>query len=253
MHGMPELTFAAVFLAGLAGGVHCAAMCGPIVGIVSGGRVAAPGRRGWLAQALAYNGGRIATYVLAGALTGALGAAGLSLRGGVVAQQILMAAMGLALLTIAASIAGLTRVTRVIEGAGAAVWRRVQPYSSQFLPADTPARAFGLGLVWGWLPCGMVYAALLGALATGDPLHGALLMAAFGAGTLPNLLAMSLWFRNLPRFTGGRLARVLIAAAIGAVGVVGIVRTVHSAAMPEDGAGCRIASGPAPMFERDGF
>jgi sulfite exporter TauE/SafE len=68
----------------------------------------------------------------------------------------------------------------------------------------------------------MVYVALLAALASADPRHGAWVMAAFGAGTLPNLLALSAWFRSVPRLARGRLTRVLIAAAIAGVGVAGI-------------------------------
>ena len=85
--GLPEFTIAAVFLAGLGGGVHCAAMCGPLVGIACGPRAHGLTRAQWLCQALAYNAGRIATYVVAGALTGAIGATGLALRGEPLTQQ----------------------------------------------------------------------------------------------------------------------------------------------------------------------
>ena len=248
MYGMHELTLAAVFLAGLAGGVHCAAMCGPLVSIVGGPRPESPNRWQWLAHALAYNAGRISTYVLAGALTGAVGAAGLALRGEPLTQQILLAAMSVALIVIAACIAGVMPLVRAIEGAGAVAWRRIQPYSRWFLPANTPARAFGLGLVWGWLPCGMVYVALIASLATADPLHGAMVMAAFGAGTLPNLLAIAAWFRNVPRLAKGRLARALIAVVIAGVGVVGIARAVQPAHASGDGAWCLTLPGIAATF-----
>jgi hypothetical protein len=237
-----------VFLAGLAGGVHCAAMCGPLVSIVGGPRPESPNRWQWLAHALAYNAGRISTYVLAGALTGAAGAAGLALRGEPLTQQFLLATMSVALIVIAACIAGVTPLVRAIEGAGAVAWRRIQPYSRWFLPANTPARAFGLGLVWGWLPCGMVYVALIASLATADPLHGALVMAAFGAGTLPNLLAIAAWFRNVPRLAKGRLARALIAVVIAGVGVVGIARAVQPAHASGDGAWCLTLPGIAATF-----
>jgi sulfite exporter TauE/SafE len=253
MHGMTELTIAAAFLAGLAGGVHCAAMCGPLVSIVSGPRGEGMKRVPWLAHTLAYNAGRISTYVLAGALTGALGAAGLALRGEPLTQQILLAAMGLALIVIAASIAGVAPLARAIEGAGAVAWRRIQPYSRRFLPVNTPGRAFGLGLVWGWLPCGMVYVALIASLATADSLHGALVMAAFGAGTLPNLLALSVWFRNVPRLAKGRLARALIAVVIAAVGVFGIARAVQPAVVSGDAAWCLSFPGVAAAFGGGGF
>jgi sulfite exporter TauE/SafE len=248
MNALPELTLAAAFLAGLAGGVHCAAMCGPLVRIASGPRRDRLDRRQWLVRALAYNSGRIATYVMAGAFTGVIGASGLALRGAPLTQQMLLATMSVVLIVMAACIAGVTPLMRAIEAAGSVVWRRVQPWSRWFLPADTPLRALGLGLVWGWLPCGMVYVALIAALASADPLHGALLMAAFGAGTLPNLLAMSVWFRNIPNLARGRLARLAMAAVIAGVGVAGIARAVQPAHAAGDVAWCLTLPGIAAVF-----
>jgi hypothetical protein len=248
MNVLPELTLAAAFLAGLAGGLHCAAMCGPLVRIASGPRRDGLNRMQWLLHVLAYNAGRIATYVMAGALTGAIGAGGLALRGAPLTQQMLLVAMSVVLILMAACIAGVTPLVRAIEAAGAVVWRRIEPWSRWFLPADTPPRAFGLGLVWGWLPCGMVYVALIASLASADPLHGALLMAAFGAGTLPSLLALSAWFRNIPRLARGRLARLAIAAVIAGVGVAGIARAVHPAHVSTAGAWCLTIPGIATAF-----
>ena len=75
---------------------------------------------------------------------------------------------------------------------GTWLWRRIQPLTRRLLPADTLPRALGLGLLWGWLPCGLVYGILLTALLAGDPLSGAAVMVAFGLGTLPNLLLAGL-------------------------------------------------------------
>ena len=247
IEGFPALTLAAVFLAGLAGGVHCAAMCGPLVGIACGAR---NGRGGgpWLRQALAYNAGRIASYAAAGAITGTIGAAGLALRGEPPTQQALLAVMSASLLLLAAYIAGLAPLVRGIEAAGSVIWRRIEPYSRRYLPASTPARAFGLGLVFGWLPCGMVYAALIAALTTADPLHGALVMAAFGLGTLPNLLAIWAWFRYAAGWAKGRVARALVAAVIAAVGIVGLARAVQPAAVSAGESWCLSVPGITAIF-----
>jgi len=247
-HGLPEFTIAAVFLAGLGGGVHCAAMCGPLVGIACGAHRGGQGGGRWLRQALAYNAGRVSTYVIAGALTGAIGATGLALRGEPLTQQMVLAAMSVSLIVLAAYMAGIAPLVRAIEAAGGAAWRRIQPYSRWFLPANTPARAFGLGLVWGWLPCGMVYVALIAALTTADPLHGALVMAAFGLGTLPNLLALSAWFQYVANLARGRLLRTLVAAAIAGMGILGIARAVEPATESGDGAWCLSIPGIAAMF-----
>lgn len=238
MNGLFEFTLAGAFLVGLTGGGHCAAMCGALVGLACGPHAGGLSRAQRVSRALAYNAGRIATYTAAGALTGALGAAGLALRGTPVTQQGLLVAMSLALIVLAGYIAGFAPLVRAVEAAGGVVWRRIQPYSRGFLPVNTPLRAFGLGLLWGWLPCGMVYAGLLAALASADPLHGALVMAAFGLGTLPNLLALSVWFESLARLLRRRLARALVAAAFAGVGILGIVKSTHAAVVCSGALSC---------------
>jgi hypothetical protein len=244
MSGWIEATLGAAFLAGLAGGAHCAAMCGGLVGIASGARAHELSRHAWWQRALAYNAGRIASYVAAGLLTGALGAAGLSLRGTPLVQQTLLAIMSGALIVLGAYIAGFAPLVRTIESAGAVLWRRIEPHSRRFLPADSAPRAFGLGMVWGWLPCGMVYAALIAALATGDPWHGALLMLAFGLGTLPNLLAIGASFGCAARLARSRAARTAFAALIVGVGVFGMVKATQPAAHAGE-AICRSVAGDA--------
>lgn len=226
MDGFLQLTLGAAFLAGFTGGAHCAAMCGPLIGISCGNR-GGTGGASWLRRALAYNAGRIASYVAAGALAGALGGAGLMLRGAPLAQQGMLFAMSLSMLIFAAYIAGFAPFVHGVERAGAVAWRRIEPLGRRFLPVNTAGRAFGIGLVFGWLPCGMVYMALLAALTTGDAIHGALVMAAFGLGTLPNVLAISAWLGRVAAITKGRSARFLVAATVAAAGVWGVLHAVH--------------------------
>ncbi|OGA45046.1 MAG: hypothetical protein A3G24_10620 [Betaproteobacteria bacterium RIFCSPLOWO2_12_FULL_62_13] len=233
MSGWLQLLVSSAFIVGLLGGAHCAAMCGGIVGAVCGRRGDSGGTR-WR-YALAYNAGRIISYAVAGALVGSLGQAGLWLRGGAVAQQALLAAAGATLIVLALYVAGVTPLMRALETAGAVVWRRIQPYSRCFLPVDSPLRALGLGLVWGWLPCGMVYAVLLTALATGDALRGALVMLAFGAGTLPNLLALALFFERLGKWGRVRAVRVAAGVLIAGFGLFGIFKSTQPTLFASDG------------------
>ena len=86
-------------------------------------------------------------------------------------------------------LAGAGRLLARLEALGAPLWRCLQPLAARLLPARTPAQSYAAGLVWGWLPCGMVYAALAGAMFAGSAARGALAMTAFGLGTLPFLLA----------------------------------------------------------------
>ncbi len=247
MSGWLEAVLAAAFVAGLSGGAHCAAMCGGIVGAVCGRRGDGGGTR-WR-YAFAYNAGRITSYTVAGALVGVLGQAGLWIRGGAFAQQLLLAAAGASLIVLALYVAGVTPLMRTVETAGSMLWRRIQPYSHCFLPVDSLPRALGLGLVWGWLPCGMVYAVLLTALATGNVLHGALVMLAFGTGTLPNLMALTLFFDRLGAWSRVRVLRATAGVLIGGFGLFGILKAAQPALFASDGLLCRVAPGLSVLLQ----
>lgn len=246
MDGWLQAMLLTAFLAGLLGGVHCSAMCGGIVGMTSAAHPGKTEHRPWFP--LAYNGGRIASYALAGALAGALGQAGMVLRGGVLAQHLLMFLMGVTLLVVALNVAGFRPVMRGIEAAGGFLWRQVQPFSRHFLPVKSPWQALGLGALWGWLPCGMVYALLLTALASGNAAEGALILAAFGFGTLPNLLLIGAAVghaRNWMRVRGLRYAGSLLIAAIG---IYGMLHALRPAALQSDSLLCRMAPGLAALL-----
>lgn len=219
---MPDPSLVAFFLVGLLSGGHCVGMCGGIVGALSmqpGGRVAA-----WQLH-LAYNAGRIASYVAAGAIVGALGslaalgAATLPLRQGLhVVANLMLVAMGLYLI-------GMTRMLAPLERAGQIIWRRVQPATARFLPVRGVAQALPLGLLWGWLPCGLVYTALIAAMAAGSTLRGAATMLAFGLGTLPNLLLAGYAFTRFRRMSQGRGVRLVSGLLVLGFGVLGLWRT----------------------------
>ena len=245
MIGWLEAIALAVFGAGLLGGVHCVAMCGSIVGLACGaGCSSRRDPRRWR-LALAYNAGRITSYCIGGLLAGAVGQAGVGLRGGIPAQQLAMLASGIMLCVIALYLAGMTPVVRGIEAAGSVVWRRVQPWSRQFLPADTFGRAYSLGLAWGWLPCGMVYAMLLTALATGSAGEGALIMFAFGLGTLPNVLLIAVFFDRIGAALKSRNARLIAGALIAGVGLFSIAQSFQPAAWAHAGIICQWIPGLA--------
>jgi len=93
---------------------------------------------------------------------------------------------------------------------------------SGLVPARTPARAFALGTLWGWLPCGMVYAVLAWSVTTAHALDGAVLMAAFGLGTLPMLLTLGAASRWLGARARNPLVRQLAGLALIAMGIADI-------------------------------
>jgi uncharacterized protein len=207
---MLEFTLFGVFMVGLLGGGHCAGMCGGIVGAVS---MSLPGTRPRLPFLLAYNGGRILSYTLAGMLAGAVGASSFFLGHIVPIQKILYGLSSVMLVLLGLYLAGIWHGVTYIERVGGGLWRRLQPLSKRLLPVRSAWQAVLLGGVWGWLPCGLVYSVLVAALAAGSAWQGGLLMLAFGLGTLPTLLAMGMaavklkkvlqqgWLRRLSGFT----------------------------------------------------
>ncbi len=129
---------------------------------------------------------------------------------------------------------------RGIETAGSVLWRRLQPVSRHVLPVISPWQALGLGALWGWLPCGMVYAVLLRALASGSPGEGALMLAAFGLGTLPNLLAIGAVVTHTRNWLQTRIVRYAASALIAAVGLYGMLHVLRPAALQPDSLLCRM-------------
>jgi sulfite exporter TauE/SafE len=218
---MPDTGFLALFLVGLLGGTHCVGMCGGIVGAMSMG-----GQAGW-GMHLAYNGGRILSYVAAGAIAGALGAASLGLEGQVPARMALYFIANLMLVALGLYLLGITGALAFTERAGQALWRRLQPLTRRFLPVRSIGQAFPLGLLWGWLPCGLVYSALATALAAGSAGRGAATMLAFGLGTLPNLLLAGLLLARLNEFVRRPVVRTvsgLLVLGFGIYGFFGLMR-----------------------------
>jgi sulfite exporter TauE/SafE len=217
---MPETGFIAVFLVGLLGGTHCVGMCG---GIVSALTVQLPGTRArqWPLH-LAYNLGRIGSYTVAGALMGGLGSLGLLLNkvlpiqiGLYVAANLMLVAMGLYLL-------GMTRSLAFTERIGQKLWIRIKPATRRFLPARRVSQALPLGMLWGWLPCGLVYSVLTAALMSGSAARGAMTMLAFGLGTLPNLLLAGLVLKRLRETAQARLVRLASGALVLGFGLFGL-------------------------------
>lgn len=218
---MPELSLISAFLVGLLGGTHCVAMCGGIVGALS---MQLPGQAAPWRFLLGYNAGRIVSYTGGGLLAGAIGSGGFLLAGVLPVQQLLYGFASLLLVALGLYLAGVWHAVVYIERAGGWLWKQLQPYTRRFLPVSSVPQAFALGLLWGWLPCGLVYSILVLALASGNALHGGGLMLAFGLGTLPNLLAMGLFARQLKAFMQNKAVRTIAGLVVAGFGVWGLVR-----------------------------
>ncbi len=221
---MPELTLLSALLVGLLGGGHCVGMCGGIVGAVS---MTLPGVRPNPGYLLAYNAGRIASYVAAGLLAGWLGSSSLWLNHLFPVEKGLYLLASLMLVALGLYLAGFWQGVLVLEKVGGRLWRRLQPLSKKLLPLRSLHQAFALGLLWGWLPCGLVYSVLVAALATGSMAQGGLLMLAFGLGTLPTLLAMGMAAVRLKAVLQHVLVRRVSGLLVLGYGLIGILRLLR--------------------------
>ena len=197
-----EYSWLAAFVVGLMGGVHCVGMCGGIVGALTFGLPQPLPRARLFVFQLSYNLGRIASYTLGGVLLGGL--SGLADRLLVIHQyQVIMQVIaGLLMLAMGLYIAGWWRGLQYIENGGRLLWRYIEPLGRRLMPVRHPAQALLLGMLWGWLPCGLVYSVLVWSIAAGSAWQGGVLMFSFGLGTLPNLLLMGMFAAALQRFVG---------------------------------------------------
>jgi hypothetical protein len=217
---MPETGYIAVFFIGLLGGTHCVSMCGGIVGALTV-QLPGAGRRQWPIH-LAYNLGRIGTYAALGAALGALGTVGLLFNEVLPVQLALYVLANFMLVALGLYLTGFTRLLTPVERAGARVWQRIQPLTRRFLPARSIRQALPLGLLWGFLPCGLVYSVLTTALLTGSATRGAGMMLAFGLGTLPNLMLAGMLFKRFRDVTRNGKVRFAAGLLVLAFGVFGL-------------------------------
>ncbi len=220
---MLELSLISAFLVGLLGGVHCVGMCGGIVSAVS---VHLPQHKSNLSFLLAYNAGRILSYGLAGTLAGLVGASSFFLAHILPVQEVLYAMSSLILIALGLYLAGLWHGVTYLENSGRLLWKILQPYSKRYIPVQKISQAFMLGTLWGWLPCGMVYSILIGAVATGSALRGGLLMIAFGLGTLPTLITMGLSAVKLKSLLQNTWVRRVSGLVVFGFGIAGLIRLI---------------------------
>lgn len=210
-----ELSLLIAFSLGLASTLHCWGMCGGIMGALTFGlpEEVRSHRFTLLTYIAIYNLGRIVSYTFAGVIAGSISAtlvSTLSIENG---HFILRALASIVLIVFGLNLSGLFPKMQVLESMGVVLWRRLQPLTKNFFPVRTIWRAFCFGLLWGWLPCGLVYSALLWASSSGDPVSGGLTMFAFGLGTLPGVMTsgiMSSTILKLSRIQNLRVSMAVV-------------------------------------------
>ncbi len=174
------------FLIGLFSALHCFGMCGGIVGALTMSlHPDIRARQDQLAfYNLAYNLGRILSYAVAGLMVGLLGETLAPLLTAEEGVGFLRLFAALLIIALGLHIGGWYPKLAIIERLGQPIWQRLEPFGKKLIPVQNPLQAFLFGIVWGWLPCGLVYFALLLAFSQGSALQAVLFMLAFGAGTL---------------------------------------------------------------------
>jgi len=178
---------------GLLGSTHCAGMCGGIVSALS--LSIAPEQRNSSARLsgilILYNIGRILSYTIAGWLIASLGSSAADLGSGIELRRGFVLLSALVMIALGLYLTGWwSGAILAIEKVGALVWSRISPLANSFIPLRTMPQALIAGMLWGWLPCGLVYTALIWTLSASSSLEGALIMATFGVGTLPAMLSL---------------------------------------------------------------
>lgn len=180
-----KITLITSFSTGLLGSIHCVGMCG---GISSALSFAVPKEKLVYKYIFLYHVyyslGRISTYTIIGALAGLLGSVLATVLGGL-SPQIFRAFAGGMLIALGLYLTNWWFGIRYIEEIGIKVWRLISPVTKRLIPVTSPYRGYLLGMVWGCLPCGLVYSALALAATQGNWQKSGLIMTTFGIGTLP--------------------------------------------------------------------
>lgn len=219
-----SIDYFSAFIIGILGSGHCLGMCGGITSMLTSAipnKINQPKTR----LIFSYNIGRIFSYSFIGAIVG--------FTGSIAAKQI---GMPLAILRIIAALfliflglyigQWLMWLTQV-EKLGKKTWKYISPLAKHVIPVNSSLKALGLGALWGWLPCGLVYSMLTWSLASGNVLDGALIMTFFGLGTLPSLLVMSYGSIKIKALINNNMFRKTMALGLIIYGIYSLYIAYH--------------------------
>mgnify|MGYP005988641751 CR=1 FL=1 len=234
------LDILSAFAIGLLGSGHCLAMCGGITTMLTSaidkpqplnqqGDISVRQVPNTYASPLAkrsdlilfYHLGRIGSYCLIGAIVGFTGSIAAKNLGLPIAGLRLISAVFVILLGlyIGQWLLWLNRV----ESLGKGLWRYLSPLAKHVIPVDNGKKALGLGALWGWLPCGLVYSTLTWALASGNSLTGAAIMLFFGLGTLPALIALSFSIGSIKKLLVNTIFKKIMAISLICYGIYSFI------------------------------
>ncbi len=217
---MESLSLLAIFMSGFLSGGHCVGMCG---GLSSAFVLQIPKHMKRLPMIFLLNFGRIFSYVVIGVLLGALTQFAIGLQQDRTLQLGLFAIANGLLILMGLYLAGFSHGIQKLEIIGKPIWKKLNPILGKFLPIRSYSGSLMAGVLWGWLPCGLVYTASTYALTSGSALQGGLIMLAFGLGTLPNLLMIGFLASSIKRFFQHKMVRIVAGLMVIAIAVVQLI------------------------------
>ena len=216
-----EFSVSIAFLVGVASSLHCIGMCSGIAGglSISLPQTVRSEKPQHLSYLIVYNLGRITSYTITGALVGLFSVTLFTYLEPGYVHLFIHLITTLILVLIALYLIGIFPKLSSLQYLGNPIWRRLEPIGKKLLPVDSIPKAFAFGMVWGWIPCGLVYSILVWSLASGSIWHGAVVMFAFGLGTFPTLILagyLSTWLFKINKLPVARavIGCTLLVAAL---------------------------------------
>ncbi len=217
---MFQSDYAAAFITGLFGASHCIAMCGGIA-CVLGQRANSASSK--LAVSIGFNLGRICSYSIAGAIVAGSIQAISNVHRSAHMLSVLQWLAAIMLILLGIHLTRWWSVLNPVESLGKGLWRKIQPRASRVLAIQHPLSSIPLGLLWGWLPCGLVYSTLTLSASQANWIAGATVMFCFGLGTFSVMLTTVLLGQQLNKVMGHRWLQVGSGLMVLALGMYQVV------------------------------
>lgn len=212
------------FFIGLFSSLHCVSMCGSIIGTLS--YSLKPEIRNDKSKMFtfifSYNFGRIFSYMLAGLIVGLIESALTFPLGAEHGHRVLQIISALIIAGAGFYIAGWFPKFAYIEKTGSYFWKTIEPYGRKLIPVTSLKQAFLFGMVWGWIPCGLVYTALALAATTGDITLSVLSMLTFGLGTLPAVMSLGMVSSFITRLSSLQTTKQIIGMLLVVVAIISL-------------------------------
>ncbi|MEE9395482.1 MAG: sulfite exporter TauE/SafE family protein [Methylococcales bacterium] len=212
----------AAFVMGVFSSVHCIGMCGSIIGTLT---LSLPeeirNKKSRLFPfVFNYNFGRIFSYTTGGIIAGLIGQIFVFPMGDKVGYRVLQLISSMFIVSAGFYIAGWFPRFAYIEKVGVKLWYKIEPFGRKLMPVKTLRQAFFFGVIWGWMPCGLVYSAIALSMTTGDIVQSSLTMLFFGLGTLPAVMGVGIMTGVLTTLTRMRKYRIMVGTLLILMGVL---------------------------------